>query len=320
MTCVSSDSSDHQGKSDIHLARGEGGEAFALPHGWDEGFVEANGVRLHYVAAGSGPLAVLLHGFPEFWYSWRATIGPLASIRRVIALDMRGYNLSAKPHEGYDLVTLCADVRGVIEAFGARQADIIGHDWGGVIAWVFAMREPDYIRRLAIINAPHLGMALRELRNPQQLRRSAYVGFFQLVGWAERAIAADDYGIVWRTFRSADRKREWLEDADIQRFVTAISRPGALTAALSYYRQLARRGPAAMGVARVITRPTLVLWGEQDPYLGVEMLDGLDAWVEEPLVKRFPDAGHWLNQQFPDAVNQALLAFLADGEGRVNGE
>ena len=145
------------------LARGEGYEAFALPHGWEEGYVETNGIRLHYVAAGSGPLAILLHGFPEFWYSWRATIGPLSQIRRVVALDMRGYNHSDKPREGYDLATLCADVRGVIEALGARQADIIGHDWGGVIAWVFAMREPEYTRRLAVLNAPHLGLALREL-------------------------------------------------------------------------------------------------------------------------------------------------------------
>ncbi|HEU0028598.1 MAG TPA: alpha/beta hydrolase [Ktedonobacterales bacterium] len=301
------------------MARGEGYEAFALPHGWDEGFVEANGVRLHYVAAGSGPLAILLHGFPEFWYSWRANIEPLSRIRRVVALDMRGYNLSDKPHTGYDLPTLCADVRGVIEAMDARQADIIGHDWGGVIAWTFAMREPDYIRKLAVINAPHLALARRELRNPRQLRRSAYVGFFQLAGWAERAIAAENYSVVWRTFRAADRKREWLDDANIQRFITAISRPGALTAALSYYRQLVRQGPGAMGVARVISAPTLVLWGEQDPYLGVEMLDGLEAWVADLQIARFPNAGHWLNQQLPGAVNQALLTFLNDGEGRVDG-
>jgi epoxide hydrolase 4 len=320
MTCVSSQSEDPQPYSDVHLARGEGYEAFALPRGWDEGFVEAKGARLHYVAAGSGPLLILLHGFPEFWYSWRATIEPLSSIRRVVALDMRGYNLSEKPRTGYDLPTLCADVRCVIEALGARKADIVGHDWGGVIAWTFAMREPDYLRKLVVINAPHLALARRELRNPRQLRRSAYVGYFQLAGWAERAIAADNFGVVWRTFRAADRKREWLDDADIQRFITAISRPGALTAALSYYRQLVRRGPAAMGVARVITAPTLVLWGERDPYLGVEMLNGLEAWVADLRVERFPDAGHWLNQQHPEAVNQALLAFLPDDEDPAHGD
>ena len=320
MTCVSSESPDLHTNSDTYPARGEGYEAFALPRGWDEDYVEANGIRLHYVAAGSGPLAILLHGFPEFWYSWRDLIEPLSHIRRVVALDMRGYNLSDKPREGYDLATLCADVRGVIEALGARHADVIGHDWGGVIAWVFAMREPDYVRRLAILNAPHLGLALRELRNLRQLRRSAYVGFFQFAGWAERAIAADNYGVVWRTFRSADRKREWLGDEDIQRYVSAIARTGALTAALSYYRQLVRNVPAAIGVARVITAPALVLWGEQDPYLGVELLDGLEEWAIDLRVERFPDAGHWLNQQIPDEVNAALLAFLADGDERADGD
>jgi pimeloyl-ACP methyl ester carboxylesterase len=319
MTYVSSEPPDFQTDSDRYLERGEGYEVFALPHGWDEGYAETNGIRLHYITAGSGPLAILLHGFPEFWYSWRHAIEPLSNIRRVVALDMRGYNLSDKPRDGYDLATLCADVRGVIESFGERQADIIGHDWGGVIAWMFAMREPDYTRSLCVLNAPHLGLALRELRNFRQLRRSAYIGFFQFAGWAERAIAADNYGVVWRTFRSADRKREWLDDADIQRYVDAIARPGALTAALAYYRQLVRGGPGAIGVARIITAPTFVLWGEQDPYLGVELLDGLDAWATDLRIERFPDAGHWLNQQLPDEVNEALLAFLTERDERADG-
>lgn len=315
MTCVNDDTPDLPLTGGAPLALGEGREAFALPHGCEEGYVETNGVRLHYVAAGAGPLAILLHGFPEFWYSWRDSIAPLAAVRRVVALDMRGYNFSDKPREGYDLPSLCADVRGVIEALGAREADIIGHDWGGVLAWVFAMREPIFTRRLIVINAPHLALALREIRNPRQLLRSSYVGFFQLTGIAERATEADNYGAVWNAFRSADRKREWLSDLDIQRFVAAIARPGALTAALSYYRQLVRGGGAAMGVARVITAPALVLWGEQDPYLGIEMLDGLDEWVDDVRIQRFPDAGHFLNQQRPDAVNAAMLAFLTE-EGR----
>ena len=305
--------------SDIQPARGEGYETFALPHGWEEGYIETNGIRLHYVAAGSGPLAILLHGFPEFWYSWRATIGPLSQIRRVVALDMRGYNHSEKPREGYDLTTLCADVRGVIEALGARQADIIGHDWGGVIAWVFAMRDPEYIRRLAILNAPHLALSLRELLNPQQLWRSAYVGFFQFAGWAERAIAADNYGVVWRTFpfggSQADMAGGRGYPAVCQRHRAAW---GADRRAL-YYRQLVRFGPAAVGVGRVITAPTLVLWGEKDPYLGLELSDGLDRWASDLRVERFAEAGHWVNQQLPDAVNTALLDFLADGDGGAHG-
>lgn len=319
MTCVSNDSaqSSHSQLIDQTEA-GEARERFGLPAGCVEGYLTANGQRLHYVSAGQGPLVVLLHGFPEFWYSWRANIPDLARARRVVALDMRGYNLSAKPSDGYDLATLTTDLRCVIEALGERQADIVGHDWGGALAWVFAMREPDCVRRLIVLNAPHPGPMARELRHPRQLWRSAYIGFFQLGGLAERVLAADHFGAIWRTLRSADPDREWLGDDDIQRFVAAIARPGALTAALNYYRQLARRGPAAVGVARVIAAPTLVLWGERDPYLGVELLDGLDQWVRDLRCVRYPDAGHWLNQQAPNSVNAEMVAFLTE-EGQPHG-
>lgn len=312
MTCVSSERSDSQPSNIAQPEAGEARERFALPADCVEGYVIANGQRLHYVSAGAGPLAILLHGFPEFWYSWRATIPALARFRRVVALDMRGYNLSDKPAEGYDIATLSTDIRCVIEALGERQADIIGHDWGGAIAWVVAMREPECVRRLIVLNAPHLGPMWREIRHARQLRKSAYIGFFQLAGLAERAITAENYGMIWRTFRSADRNREWLGDADIQRFIDAIARPGALTAALSYYRQLVRRGPAAIGVTRVISAPTLVLWGEQDPYLGVELLAGLDQWIRDLRIVRLPDAGHWLNQQQPKRVNAEMIDFLTE--------
>jgi pimeloyl-ACP methyl ester carboxylesterase len=285
-------------------------EAFPLPDGCDEGYVVANGVRLHFVAAGSGPLAIVLHGFPEFWYSWRYQLPELAAIRRVVALDMRGYNLSDKPARGYDLATLTNDVRAVIEALGERQADVIGHDWGGLVAWTFAMRQPDYLRRLVVLNAPHPATLTREWRHPGQFRRSAYVGFFQLRGIAEDAIARDDFSYLWRTFRAADPGSAWLSHDDIQHFVDALARPGALTAALSYYRQLLRNGATALSPARVITAPVLLLWGELDPYLGPWMADNLEPWAPAILVRRFATAGHWLNQQMPEQVNAELRAFL----------
>jgi len=287
-------------------------EAFPLPEGCEEGYLTANGVRLHYVAAGSGPLAILLHGYPECWYSWRYQLPALAAIRRVVALDLRGYNLSEKPERGYELTTLTADVRGVIEALGERQADIIGHDWGGLIAWAFAVRQPDYLRRLVVLNAPYPVTLRREWRHLGQLRRSAYVGFFQLRGIAENAISSDNFRNLWRTFRSADRGHAWLTDEDIQRFVDAMARPGALTAALSYYRQLVRNGAAAFAPARVISAPTLLLWGELDPYMGAWMADDLEPWVSALRVRRFSTAGHWLNQQMPEQVNAELLAFLGE--------
>lgn len=289
-------------------------EAFPLPEGCEEGYVLANGVRLHYVAAGSGPLAILLHGFPEFWYSWRFQLPALSAIRRVVALDTRGYNLSDKPASGYDLATLTADVRGVIEALGERQADIVGHDWGGVIAWTFAMREPDYLRCLVVLNAPHPATLLREWRYPSQLRRSAYVGFFQLRGIAEDTIARDNFSYLRRTLHAADRGRAWLSDEDIQRLVDAMARPGALPAALSYYRQLVRQGATALSPARIIESPALLLWGELDPYLGPWMADDLQPWAPHLRVRRFSTAGHWLNQQIPEQVNAELLAFLGQAD------
>jgi pimeloyl-ACP methyl ester carboxylesterase len=179
-----------------------------------------------------------------------------------------------------------------------------------VIAWTFAMREPDFLRRLVVLNAPHPATLTREWRHPGQFRRSAYVGYFQLRGIAENSITRDNYSQLWRTFRSADRRRAWLTDEDIQRFVDAMARPGAVTAALSYYRQLLRHGAAALSPARVITAPSLLLWGELDPYLGPWMADGLERWALDLRVRRFSTAGHWLNQQMPEAVNAELLAFL----------
>ncbi|HEX6800131.1 MAG TPA: alpha/beta hydrolase [Ktedonobacterales bacterium] len=289
-------------------------ETAPLPAGATEGYAETNGTRLHYVAAGtSGPLLLLLHGFPEFWYSWRAQIPVLARHFRVVAPDLRGYNLSDTPAGGYDIASLVEDVRGLIAALGEREAHVVGHDWGGVIAWALAIRAPDAVRRLAIVNAPHPGPFLRALRSPGQLRRSSYIGFFQMRGLAERIIARDDYAVIRRTFRAADRGRAWLADEDIERFVTAIARPGALSAALEYYRRLML--PAALrqiSPLRVIEAPTLVLWGELDIALGTGLLDGLDRWVRDLRVVRFPTAGHWLNQQEPERVSAALEGFFGE--------
>jgi pimeloyl-ACP methyl ester carboxylesterase len=228
----------------------------------------------------------------------------------VVALDLRGYNLSAKPRSGYDVLTLSDDIRGVIEAFSERDAAVVGHDWGGGLAWVFAIRHPDYLRRLVILNAPHPALMARELRHPQQMLRSAYIGYFQFRGMAEHAIERDGYASIWRTLRSADPEQAWLADADIQRYVDDMARPRALESALAYYRLPQSRRFTTLSPMRVVTAPTLVLWGERDPFLGTELLNGLDRWVRGLHIHRFATAGHWLNQQEPTGVNQALLDFL----------
>ncbi len=288
-------------------------ETAPLPPGCVEGYASlgvVGGLRLHYVACGSGRLVLLLHGFPEFWYSWRHQLPALGAHFRVVAPDLRGYNLSERPAGGYDVATLCDDLRALIEALGEREAIVIGHDWGGVLAWIFAIRFPDYVRRLAIINAPHPAAMLREWRNLSQLRRSWYVGLIQFRGFAERSLAKRDFALLRRMFRAADRQRMWLTDDDVQRYVDSIARPGALRSALEYYRQIRLRHLGALSPMRVIGAPTLVLWGERDPALGVELLEGLDRWVRVLQVTRFAESGHWLNQEEPDRVNAALLDFV----------
>lgn len=278
---------------------------------WTERFVHVNGINLHVAEAGptDASLVLLLHGFPDHFASWRFQLPALADRYRVVAPDLRGYNLSDKPTWGYDVATLAADVRELIYALGQREAAIVGHDWGGFIAWVVGIREPEVVRKLAILNAPHPATLTRGWKHPDQFRRSAYIAFFQLRGIAERAIERDDYAMLRRTFRSADRGRAWLTDEDIQHNIDAIRRPGALSAALEYYRQL----PCALAQAspmRVIQAPTLLLWGELDPYLGPWMADNLEPWAHDLQVKRFPTLSHWPHLQAPERINTVLQEFL----------
>ncbi len=284
---------------------------FVLGGRWAERYIPANGITLHTVHAGpdDAPLVLFLHGFPQFSLSWRFQLGALAGRHHLVAPDLRGYNLSDKPAAGYDLATLADDIRGLILALGQPNATVAGHDWGGIIAWALAIRHPDVVRKLAIVNAPHPGTFRRASRNPRQMLRSSYIAFFQLRGIAEQRIARDDYALIRRTFRAADRERAWLADDDIQRYVEAIAVPGALTAALAYYRQLPR-ARSQLSPMRVITAPTLVLWGELDPYLGLHFLSGLDRFVRDLRIQRFPTAGHFLHEQEPLQVNAALGTFL----------
>ncbi len=206
-------------------------------------YAAVNGVRLHYVEAGTGPLVVLLHGFPEFWYSWRLQIPALASAGfHVVAPDLRGYNQSAKPLgvRQYGLEMLTGDVVGLVNHLGARRAAVAGHDWGGVIAWDVAMDQSDVVDRLIILNAPHPAAFRREIRTCSQLLRSWYAFFFQLPWLPEFAFRAARFGLLERTLpRDPVRKGAFTEE-NIAVYKAAIAEPGALTAGINYYRALFR--------------------------------------------------------------------------------
>jgi pimeloyl-ACP methyl ester carboxylesterase len=307
---------------------------------WTHGETVANGIRLHYVEAGDpdDPLVLLLHGFPEFWYAWRHQLPALAEAGyHVVAPDLRGYNASEKPPgvEAYRLTRLVGDVVELIEAFGAERAGseadgevtlplLVGHDWGGAIAWEVAIRHPERIGKLAILNAPHPERFQRELGSRSQLRKSWYMFFFQLPGAPEKAIRAGDYRVLDRLLREDPVGPDTFDSVDIERYKDALSKPGALTAAINYYRALARENPigtlrrALAGrtgrppAYRRVQVPTLLIWGEQDSALSVSLTEGLDEWVEDLRVEHLPEASHWVQADAPETVNDLLGEFLAE--------
>jgi pimeloyl-ACP methyl ester carboxylesterase len=277
-------------------------------------YATVNGVRLHYVEYGKGPLIVLLHGFPECWYAWRYQLPALAEAGyRVVAPDLRGYNLSDKPKgvAAYRLECLVGDVKELIQALGEDSAVVVGHDWGGVIAWQLAMSDPQVVKKLIILNAPHPQRYLGALKTPDQLLRSWYVVFFQLPWLPELMIRGFGFAGLRQRLLNEPVHADAFDGASVEVYQQALAQPGALTAALNYYR--AGFGSLLRGLRqpmRPIEMPTLVIWGEQDRYLGINLLQGLEPWVKNLTVERIADASHWVQAEVPERVNERILRFL----------
>ena len=273
----------------------------------------ADGSRLHYVEAGSGAPVVLLHGFPEFWYSWRRQLPALAAAGfRALALDLPGYNesepLARLPH--YRIASLVQRLAEFIRSVAGGRAFVVGHDWGGVLAFRLAARHPELVARLAVLNAPHPSAYRAALaRDPLQWLRSAYVLLFQVHALPEWILRAGDFALLERAWRR-DAAPGAFSDADIAAYKHALSKPGRLTAGLNYYRAALRYGRDLYGEPQKIAAPTLVLWGERDPYLGVRLLDSLSAWAPDLCVERIPEASHWVQHDAPARVNAALIEFF----------
>jgi len=301
--------------------------------------VATNGVNLHCVVDGEGPLVILLHGFPECWYSWRYQIAALAPRFRVVAPDLRGYNLSDKPPgvAPYALPELVADVHGLVEAFGEREAVIVGHDWGGAVAWTFAMDHPEATRRLVVLNCPHPAIFGQQLKtNRRQLARSWYMFFFQIPWLPETLLGLGHARPIAAAIRRTAVRQDSLNEADFQQLRDAASRPGALRAGINYYRAIFRSPDAramwpqwlrrfVYGDRPIkgfrerledwprITAPTLLIWGEQDVALGKELSLGMEPLMAGSFdVKYIPLSGHWVQQEQPQVVNGYLLDFLGD--------
>jgi epoxide hydrolase 4 len=285
-------------------------------------YIDIDDIRLHVAEAGdpNGPLVVLLHGFPEFWYAWRHQIPSLARAGfHVVAPDLRGYNLSDKPSAviAYRLELLAHDVARLIDALGYQRAHVVGHDWGGAVAWTFATRYPDLLDRLVALNIPHPERMTRALRMPRQWLRSSYMLFFQLPWLPETLFRAGDAFVLRRALQRDPARLGAFTDADLARYRKAWSQPGALTGGLNYYRAAFRRAArlarSARG-SRPIVAPVLIIWGRRDRFLLPELARPNPVFVPNARIEWLPNASHWVMTDARERVNELLIEFLVGNE------
>jgi pimeloyl-ACP methyl ester carboxylesterase len=286
------------------------------------GFADVGDVRLHYAECGTGDdLVILLHGFPEFWYSWRHQLPVLGERYHVVAPDMRGFNLSDKPAgiKNYRIDALVKDVLGLIKFFGKEKAAIVAHDWGAGVAWALAQRHPESVSRLVAMQVPPPA-AWRANFTLRQLRRSWYMFFFQLPRLPEWWASANDFARVEKMYRETSVRPDSFTDADIAAYKEALRQPKALSSSLNYYRanvlkSLFRGGgieTPSEGNGRVRV-PTLFIYGEQDVAIIPETVRGIGRFVDAPYRElRIHESGHWVQNEAVEKVNAALLDFLTD--------
>ncbi len=286
-------------------------EKYRLPSGLN--------MRVARCGPTNAPLVVMLHGFPECWYSWRHQMRALSDSFDCVAPEMRGYGETDAPRgkANYTLDKLVGDVADLTAALGRERAVVIGHDWGGGVAWATALMRPEIVERLVVMNCPHPTRFREELRrNPRQMLRSWYMLFFQLPALPEALFRVRDFAILDRSMRDNAVQKDAFSGADMEYFRAAFRNRYSITAAINYYRANVRAGfKARLGendwVARKIDAPTLVIWGEQDFALGRELTYGMEPLFSGSFaIKYIADAGHWVQQEKPAIVNQCLDGFL----------
>jgi pimeloyl-ACP methyl ester carboxylesterase len=275
--------------------------------------VHTNGLRLHVVQCGpvEGPLVILLHGFPEYWESWRHQLPALvAAGYRVWVPDQRGYNLSDKPSglRSYTLPVLAADVLGLLDAAGRRQAHLIGHDWGAIVTWYLAAHHPERLASTTIINVPHPSAGARNLwRVPSQLLHSWYIFFFQLPWLPEHLFSRRNWHFGARTLTATS----WpgtFSPTELARYKVAWAQPGAITAMINWYRALRFAGRVQWPR---ITGPVQVIWGKKDAFLKARLAELSMSQCDHGQLHFFPNATHWVHLEEHQAVNELLVKFMA---------
>lgn len=283
--------------------------------------ISANGFEFAVDEAGEGDrLALCLHGFPESRFSWRYQLPLLAEMGyRAWAPDLRGYGeTEPKPSAvaDYCIDRLMEDVAALIDASGATTITLIGHDWGAGLAWTFATNRMRPLERLVIMNVPHPAIMSAHLRRSRaQLKKSWYMLFFQLPGLPERAMTANDARAIRNAFHGmAVDKTNFTPDV-LDRYAADAQRPGAIHGMINWYRAAMRRQGKLAGPWPIIETPTLMVWGEADAALGIELLDGTEEYVRDLTVRRLPGVSHWIQQEAPAAVNSILEDWLSAPRG-----
>jgi pimeloyl-ACP methyl ester carboxylesterase len=287
---------------------------------FEQKYADINNIRLHYVTAGKGKLIMFLHGFPEFWYEWKNQLAEFGQGYLAVAPDMRGYNLSSKPIEveQYRMKFLVEDIRALVEHLGFKKFILVAHDWGGGVAWPFAIRHPEYLEKLIIINAVHPATFLRELRdNPAQQKASQYILVYRTAE-ADDILTRNNYAILVDNLLEDGIKQGYFTEEDKKAYIEAWSQPGALTGGLNYYRA-AHLGSftgesddslSADPSLFMVKVPTLVIWGEKDKWLLTGNLEGLEKYVPDLTIKRIPDGSHWVIHEKPGLVDSYIREFI----------
>lgn len=279
-------------------------------------YAQIGAVQLHYATAGDGDkLVVLLHGFPESWYSWRHQIAALSDEYTVVAPDMRGYNLSDKPENvsDYRLDKLIDDVTGLINHFGRENAAVIGHDWGAAVAWGIGQKHPEYLWKLGALQVPPVSVWRKNL-TLRQFLASWYMFFFQLPFLPEFYLKQNDYAALENALRNTTLEKGVFTDADIAAYKKGWREPFALTAMINYYRaNILGRFFGNSGSSKKITVPTVFIYGEHDQAVLPETVKGIGDFVDAEYEEfHIPTSAHWVQQEASDAVTEILRDFLAD--------
>ena len=288
-------------------------------------YADVNGISLHYLMSGKGKLLMFVHGFPEFSGEWENQLNEFSKDYQVVAPDMRGYNLSSKPQnvKDYRVENLIEDLRALAEHLGHKSFVLVAHDWGGAVAWSFAISLPGWLEKLIIINAPHPAVFARELlKNPNQKKASAYMLAFRSPG-AEEILSENNYADLLDALTSEGTSRWRMPEETRRKYVEAWSQAGALTGGLNYYRVSQLYPPRSKedeerikGILDLprkmfeVKVPTLVIWGELDHALLDGNLNGLEEYVNDLTIKRIPNATHWVVHEQPDLVNSTIREFI----------